>query len=82
MSRTQFGSQGVEDGIERERIAANLASALLSARRLNGHRVHADTLADWAELLHSARRHLAAGSDEDLLRLVLQLEEELAQRGA
>ena len=51
-----------------------------SARRLSGHPVHADTLSHWTDLLHHARRELAAGSSEVLQSLILELESELADR--
>ena len=60
----------------------NLASALRSARRLRGHPVHQDTLVHWTELLHHARRELAAGSTEPILPLVLELEKEIAERAS
>ena len=60
----------------------NLASALQSARRLRGHPVHDDTLGHWTDLLHHARRELAAGSSEPIQALVLELERELADRAA
>ena len=63
-------------------ITNNLASAVQSARRLKGHPVHADTLGHWADLIHHARRELAAGSTEAILTLILELEEELADRAA
>ena len=61
-------------------IATNLSSAVQSARRLSGHPVHADTLSHWTDLLHHARRELAAGSSEGLQSLILELETELADR--
>jgi hypothetical protein len=61
-------------------VSNNLASALQSARRLRGHPVHPDTLAHWTDLLHHARRELAAGSTEPISPLVLELEKEIAQR--
>jgi len=63
-------------------IANNLTSAVQSARRLKGHPVHADTLSHWADLIHHARRQLATGSTEAILTLILELEEELADRAA
>lgn len=62
-------------------ILNNLASAVQSARRLRGHPVHPDTLGHWTELLHQARRELAGNSTDPILPLVLELEEELAERG-
>ena len=61
-------------------IAKNLSAAVQSARRLSGHPVHADTLSHWTDLLHHARRELAAGSSEVLQSLILELESELADR--
>lgn len=61
-------------------LANNLASALQSARRLRGHPVHADTLGYWRNLLRHARRELAEGSTEPVLPLILELENELADR--
>ena len=61
-------------------IATNLSSAVQSARRLSGHPVHADTLSHWTDLLHHARRELAAGSSEVLQSLILELETEHAER--
>jgi hypothetical protein len=63
-------------------ILSNLASAVQSARRLRGHPVHPDTLAYWTEILHHARREMAGNSTEPILPLVLELEEEMANRGA
>lgn len=63
-------------------LPSNLTSALQSARRLRGHRVHSDTLGYWTELLHHARRELAAGTGETLLPLIVELEKELADRSA
>jgi hypothetical protein len=60
----------------------NLASALQSARRLRGHPVHDDTLSHWTNLLHHARRELAAGSSEAIQTLIIELEKELAVRSA
>ena len=57
-------------------IAKNLSAAVQSARRLSGHPVHADTLSHWTDLLHHARRELAAGSSEALQSLILELETE------
>jgi hypothetical protein len=61
-------------------ILNNLASAVQSARRLRGHPVHEDTLGHWADLLHHARRELAAGTAEPILPLILELEKEIAER--
>ena len=62
-------------------IEINLASAVRSARRLRGHPIHTDTLQHWTDLLHQARRQLAANpanATETLKQLVADLETELA----
>lgn len=61
-------------------IAKNLTSAVQSARRLKDHPIHADTLGHWKDLLDHARRELAKGSTEPLQALILELENELADR--
>jgi hypothetical protein len=61
-------------------LASNLASAVQSARRLRDHPVHPDTIAHWTKLLYYARREIAAGSSEPILPLLLDLEQELAER--
>jgi hypothetical protein len=63
-------------------IANNLISAVQSARRLRGHPVHSDTLAHWKELLDHARHQLANGATEPLHPLIVELENELADRSA
>ena len=63
-------------------IANNLTSALRSARRLRGHPVHADTLDHWTDLLKHARGELTGGSSEPILALILELEQEMAERTA
>ena len=63
-------------------VTKNLISAVQSARRLRGHPVYADTLGHWRELLTYARRELANGSNEPILALVAELENELADRSA
>ena len=63
-------------------LAKNLTSAVRSARRLKGRPVHADTLGYWADLINHARGELAAGSDEPILSLILELEKEIADRVA
>jgi len=63
-------------------IANNLTSAVQSARRLRHHPVHADTLGHWADLLDHARRELSAGSNEPIQALILELENEMADRTA
>lgn len=61
-------------------IANNLASAVKSARRLKDHPIHADTLGHWRELLDHARGELAKGSAEPIQALIVELENELADR--
>jgi hypothetical protein len=63
-------------------IANNLGSAVKSARRLKGHPVHADTVEHWRELLDHARRDITTDSLESLRELILELENELADRKA
>jgi hypothetical protein len=63
-------------------IANNLASAVRSARRLRGHPVQADTLDHWRDLLSHARQELANGSTEPIQALIVELENELADRAA
>ena len=63
-------------------ILNNLASAVLSARRLRNHPIHSDTLSHWTKLLHHARRGLAAEPAEPLLRRILELEKEIAERSS
>lgn len=64
-------------------IEANLQAAIASARRLREHPVHADTVQHWRDLLHQARRQLAAAPAEQAsgtAKLIAELEEELAER--
>ena len=61
-------------------IVNNLTSAIQSARRLRDHPVHSDTLDHWAELLSHARHALADGSTEPIQDLIVDLENELADR--
>ena len=66
-------------------IEANLVAAVRSARRLRGHPIHADTLQHWTDLLHQARRQLAANpanATETLKQLVADLETELADHSS
>ena len=63
-------------------LATNLTNALQSARRLQGHPVHSDTLEHWRELLDHSRRELANGSMEPIQGLIAELENELADRTA
>ena len=64
-------------------IVENLRYAVQSAVRLRGHRVHADTLIFWGDLLIFARRD-ARHSDADrrlmLEGLIEKLESEIAER--
>jgi hypothetical protein len=62
-------------------ISDNLASALRSVRRLRGHAVHADTIGHWTDLLHHARRQLSREPDADLQAVMLDLKQELSDRG-
>ena len=61
-------------------ITKNLASALRSARRLRGHPIHADTLGHWTDLLTHAPKDAADGSTEPIKALIVELENELANR--
>ena len=61
-------------------IANNLASAVQSARRLEGRAVHADTLGHWTNLLDHARREVARGTTEPIQTLIVELEQAMAQR--
>jgi hypothetical protein len=61
-------------------IVKNLTSAIQSARRLRGHAVHPDTLDHWSDLLAYARRAMADGSTEPIQALIVELENELADR--
>ena len=63
-------------------IRDNLVAAVRSARRLRAHPVHADTLRYWDDLLHHARRELAAGPGErpSVEPLIIELETEIASR--
>ena len=61
-------------------LAKNLTSAVQSARRLKGHPVHADTLGHWNDLLNRARQELANGSTEPIQALIVDLENQLADR--
>lgn len=64
-------------------IADNLQAAILSARRLRGHKVHPDTLHFWQELLDCARgtaRRSALAPSDEVYRLIAELQSELAAR--
>ena len=63
-------------------IRDNLVAAVRSARRLREQPVHADTLKHWDDLLHHARRELAAGGggEPSIDPLVAELEAEIALR--
>ena len=63
-------------------ITNNLTSAVQSARRLRGHPVHVDTLDHWKDLLNHARQELANGSTEPIHDLIVELENQLADRPA
>ena len=61
---------------------ANLISAVRSAGRLRGQRVHSDTVKYWSSLLLHARRELsttAALPAVSLGRLIAELEVEIVQ---
>ena len=62
---------------------ANLIAAVRSANRMRGHRVHADTVKFWRDLILHARRELsssAAFPSDALSRLVAELELEIVQQ--
>jgi hypothetical protein len=62
-------------------IEADIVTAVRSARRLRGHPIHEGTIQHWADLLHQARRHLAAEpftEKERLDQLIADLDTELA----
>jgi hypothetical protein len=63
-------------------IRENLVAAVRSARRLRNHPVHADTLKHWDDLLHHARRDLAAGAggEQSIEPLIAELQAEIASR--
>jgi len=66
-------------------LQSNLHDAIASARRLRGHPVYPDTLAYWTNLLHEARRlraGLSKSDSEGTDALLVELENELASRGA
>jgi hypothetical protein len=60
-------------------IRSNLISAITSARRLRGQRVHRDTIAYWHAILDHGRRAVAGPLGEPVAELVAQLEDELAE---
>ena len=62
-------------------LAHNLQMALDSAKRLQGHPVHRDTLAFWSDLIGEARARRAAGEVRDVPeveRLIAELEAAIA----
>ena len=64
-------------------VAGNLTAAVRSVRRLRGHRVHADTLGYWDELLHHARLERPSSYPQErrvVGRLIIDLETEIAER--
>jgi hypothetical protein len=60
-------------------LADNLSAAIRSARRLQGHRVHQDTVKHWNELLHFARRGDPELIPGPIRQLMAELETELAR---
>ncbi|HSQ99504.1 MAG TPA: hypothetical protein VLM36_06265 [Sphingomicrobium sp.] len=60
-------------------IRSNLISAITSARRWRGRRVHKDTIAHWHGVLEHGRRSTAEPLGEPLRDLVAELEHELVQ---
>ena len=60
-------------------IRSNLMSAIWSARRWRGRRVHLDTLKYWHGVLEHGRRANEARLGEPVADLVAQLEQELRQ---
>lgn len=68
-------------------LAANLKSAVTSARRLRSGSVYADTLAHWMELARQGHAALDAEGPEDadadeIRRLTEELEAEIESRAA
>jgi hypothetical protein len=57
-------------------VRANLISAITSARRWRGRRVHKDTFAFWLGVLEHGRR--AGPLGEPVAELVAELEKELS----
>ena len=58
-------------------IETNLSAAIASARRLEAHPVHSDTLQFWLDLLAHARaelRNVEAGRVAQLERLITELQ--------
>jgi hypothetical protein len=60
-------------------IRSNLISAITSARRWRGRKVHKDTLAHWRAVLDHGRRIGTGQFGEPVAELVAELETELAQ---
>ena len=66
-------------------ITYNLELALESARRLQGHPVHRDTLTFWSDLISEARQRHArneGAEDFDIHRLIAELETVVIERRA
>ncbi len=64
-------------------LAENLKAAIVSARRLNGHPLHKDTLQFWRDLLQHARGERRQYSARNLTttdQLICELEELLIRR--
>lgn len=59
-------------------IRSNLISAINSARRWRGRRVHQDTVSHWRGVLEHGRRAAAGPMSEPLAELIAELETELA----
>jgi hypothetical protein len=63
-------------------IRANLMSAIASARRWRGRRVHKDTIGHWNGVLEHGRRAGSGPLGEPVAELVAELEQELKQTKA
>jgi len=64
-------------------VEDNLKAAVRSARRFRNQSVHKDTLQYWSDLLrHACREHTAQDNRRVIGGLIIELENELAQRNA
>jgi hypothetical protein len=63
-------------------IRANLMSAIASARRWRGRRVHKDTIGHWNGVLEHGRRAGSGPLGEPVAVLVAELAQELKQTKA